>query len=685
MAEAIEIGVDIGGTFTDVVVHRHGQPITILKTPSTRGDPAQGVLQALQQISRDFGISSSQIVRFVHGTTVATNAVLERKGAKTGLLTTQGFRDVLEIGRQLRHQLYSAILDPETPSFLAEGAFRKEVVERVGADGGVVTPLDEASVIAAADELAASGVKSVSVCFLFSFLNSSHELRARELIVERHPDIAVSLSCEVDPAYREYERTVVTTFDAYLKPVVNEYLQNLESGLASANVPAPLQVMQSRGGIAAATVARLRPVRLFLSGPAAGVIGGRAAGVAAGASDLITVDIGGTSSDIALITEGKPMIKSDGQVGDYVIRVPMVDVTSIGSGGGSIAWVDGAGSLRVGPESAGAEPGPACYDRGGQQATVTDASVVLGYVNPDNFAGGALTLTPRLARDVIARTIAEPLGLSVEDAALGIHRVINAKMAEGIRLVSVRRGIDPRDFTLVALGGAGPVHATALAQDLGISAITIPRHPGVLSAAGLLAAPIEHEVARAFPRDLDGLVLQDVRAALESLDAEAGALMSREGVAEADVDFQYSADVCYIGQGYHLEVPLVLSAPDPLARLYDDFLVAHDRVYGHKTNAPARVVNLRTVHQVAGGDAAALLGDGGSGNGKAKGLRDILLADESAPISADIYDRAAFHEGFKFAGPAVVEQSDTTVVIEPGWRAEVGAGGNLMLYREERG
>ena len=498
-ARRFELGIDIGGTFTDIVCRGSDGTVRLMKVPTTRGNPSKAVLAALETARTEWAVQPSQIVRFTHGTTAATNAVLERRGARIGLITTAGFKDVLEIGRQMRREMYDVILEPQTPVFLAPGRFRKEVRERIGATGDVIVPLDEASVRTALASLAAQGVEAIAVCLLFSFLDPTHERRVRDIAAEMLPDMPVSLSSDVDPAFREYERTCITAFDAYIKPVVAAYLANLETGLAQIGVKAPLQVMQSRGGLASSPIARQRPVRLFLSGPAAGVVGGLEVGLAAGFTDQITVDIGGTSCDIALISGGNPLIRPEGVIDGYTVRVPMVDVTAIGSGGGSIAWLDAAGSLRVGPESAGSEPGPACYGRGGERPTVTDASVVLGYIDPGTFAGG-LRLLPDRARHAILQHVAQPLGISVEAAALGIHRVLNAQMAEAIRLVSIGRGIDPRAYALVPLGGAGPMHATALAEELGMRAIIVPPHPGVLAAAGLLSAPVEHEVSAAFPR-----------------------------------------------------------------------------------------------------------------------------------------------------------------------------------------
>ncbi|MBL8669288.1 MAG: hydantoinase/oxoprolinase family protein [Alphaproteobacteria bacterium] len=681
MAADVRIGVDIGGTFTDVVVRKPGEPVRIVKLPTTRQDHSIAVIRSIEHMGREWGIGPEAVGRFLHGTTVATNALIERKGGRCGIITTLGFKDVLEIGRQMRRQMYDLNLDPEAPVFLAPGRFRKEVRERVTAESEILVPLDEADVARAADELAAAGIEAVAICFLFSFLRPEHEIRAREIVRQRHPTMMVSLSHEVDPAFREYERTAATAFDAYIKPTVDRYLANLEAGLAKAGVSAPLQVMQSRGGVAASSIARKRPVRLVLSGPAAGVIGGRMVGESAGIKDIITIDVGGTSSDIALIVDGRPGLKSEGQIEGYPVRVGMVDVNAIGAGGGSIAWIDGGGGLRVGPHSAGSDPGPACYGKGGAQATVTDASIVLGYLDPSYFAGGTVKLRPDLARDVIERTIAKPLKLDVDAAALGIHRVVNAQMAEGIRLVSIRQGIDPRKFALLPLGGAGPVHATVLARELGMRRILVPRYPGVLSAAGLLAAPIEHEVSIAFPRPLAGLAMADAKATLQQLDAKCAALMAEEKVdSKVAATIRYFADVCYIGQAYTIEVALDPRAPDPIGQLRKDFMAAHDRIYGHAADVPAKIVNLRSVHAIPGLSRLDETDYRPSGKPALKGKRTILLA-EVGKVEAAIIDRAALKPGETARGPAIVEQEDSTTVIEPGWQATVDKVGNMVIDR----
>ena len=703
------IGVDVGGTFTDVVCVRDGRPPLVFKVPSTPADPGEAALAAVARLAAE-GVEPGALTQLAHGTTVATNAVLERKGGRLGIITTEGFRDTLEIGRQMRREMYEVRLDPQTPVFLASRAMRIGVRERVGPGGEVIEPLDEGSVRAALDRLVAAGAECVAVCLLFSFVNPEHERRVREIARSEHPELEISLSSEVDPAFREYERTAVTAFDAYIKPTVRRYLTQLARRLADAGVPAPLQVMQSRGGLASAEVARSRPVRLFLSGPAAGVIGGQTTGAAAGREDLITLDVGGTSSDIALVSGAKPLIRSEGVIAGFPVRVPMVDVNAIGAGGGSVAWLDDAGGLRVGPRSAGSDPGPACYARGGREPTVTDASVVLGYLDPRYFAGGAIGLDVERARDAIRDCIAEPLGLAIEDAAAGIHQVVNAQMAEGVRLVSVRQGYDPREFTLVAMGGAGPLHACALAADLAITRVVVPRHPGVLSAAGLLAAPIEHEVSIAYAEPLAGLAIAPVRRIVADLDAAGRTLIEREGLSpDRDVEVLHFADVCHVGQGYHLEVPFDPGADDGLERLYADFLAAHERVHGHAVEAPARFVNLRAVHRqrmpaapatrAAGAVPRAPREDGGKesahapaadsrGYGAGPGRDDsgggdtrraVRFPDEPAPIETRIVARAALAAGDRLAGPAIVEQDDTTTLIPPGWTALTAQDGIMTL------
>jgi N-methylhydantoinase A/oxoprolinase/acetone carboxylase beta subunit len=674
----VAVGVDIGGTFTDIVCALPDGEVRLLKLPSVPGNQNEAVRAAISHVLDDWRVAAPRIARFVHGTTVATNAVIERKGARVGLLATSGFEDVLAMGRQARHDLYDLHLRPSGPTFLVPGRRCKGVVERVGADGRVVTPLDEASLRRAIGLLLEQDVQAIAVSFLFSFLAPAHERRAREVIGEMAPEVEVSLGCEVDPAFREYERTAATAFDAYVKPVLRRYLEAIGRDLEAAGIPAPFQVMLSRGGVSLAATALERPVRMFLSGPAAGVIAGRAVGAANGLGDLITVDIGGTSCDIALIDGGRAGIRSEGVIDGYKVRVPMVDVNAIGAGGGSIAWLDGVNGLHVGPHSAGADPGPACYGRGGQEPTVTDASLVLGYIDPASFAGGTMTLRPELARGAIEERIARPLDLTVEAAALGIHRVLTAAMAEGIRLVSVKRGIDPRGFTLVAFGGGGPLHATALAEELSISRVVVPLHPGVLSAIGLLDAPVEHEVSTGFQcllAEMDPKRLQD---ALADLDRRCAALMERERTT-GPIGIRHTADLCYLGQSFYLEVPIAEPGPGLAAQLYRDFVAAHDRIHGHAMQAPVRLANLRSVHRSVA--PTPPVERSGPPQGVPAGLppREVRVAGHDGPVTASCWDRRGLAIGTRIDGPAIVQQSDTTTLIGPGWRARVAPTGDLVL------
>ena len=677
----VEVGIDTGGTFTDIVCFRNGILVGITKIPSTPSDPSLAIVEALAQMENDWGILPRDVERFCHGTTVTTNALIERKGGCVGLLATEGFTDVIEIGRQMRRQLYEIALEPQSPVFLAPSRRRKGVIERIESDGSILVSLDENSVLNAVRELVEDGVEAIAICFLFSFLNPAHELRAREIVATKFPDLKISISSEVDPTFREYERTVVTAFDAYVKPVVENYLVCLENELNHAGVSSEPKIMQSRGGMSAISIARQRPVRLFLSGPAAGVVGAATVGKAVEVDDLISVDIGGTSCDIALISGGRPKLRSEGEIEGYPVRVNMVDVNAIGAGGGSLVWFDAAGGLRVGPGSAGANPGPACYGRGGKRATVTDASIVLGYLNPTYFAGGSINLDSQRAYDVIEKNVAKPLNFSVERAALGIHRVVNAQMAEGIRLVSIQRGFDPRQFTLVALGGAGPVHATALADELGITKIIVPRNPGVLSAMGLLTAPIEHEATKSLQQDLSVLSHSAVTSVLQGLDKECRSLMEAEGVSTSGVEVRHLADACYVGQSHHLEVPLHVEEVAALERLGEDFMKEHDRVYGHATDSPIKIINLRSIHTLRRSEDLGVEGVSADYGTSVKGKRLVLFVDHDQSQMVEIHERERLAPGARIAGPAVIEQPDTTSVITMGWHALVQASHEMIVEK----
>jgi len=679
--EHVQIGVDIGGTFTDIVALDGEGRVALAKVPSTPKDLLDGIGAAVGKVLALAGAPPGDVERFIHGTTVATNAVLEQKGAVTAVLTTEGFEDVLEMGRQKRSRMYDLEMDPETPSFLAPGRRRVGIRERLDARGAALVPLDEGQVRAAVQTLRAQGVQAIAVCYLFSFVNPAHEQRTRELCAEIAPEISVSLSSEVDPTFREYERLCVTAFDAYLGPVVKRYLAGLADTLRGLGIRAVPLIMRSRGGIVSAALAARQPVTLFLSGPAGGVIGAGCAAERSGVRDFVSLDMGGTSNDVAVVRSGAPLLASEGSIGPYPVRTPMVDVNTIGAGGGSIAWIDAAGGLRVGPRSAGAEPGPACYGRGGDAATVTDASVVLGYLNPERFAGGALTLDVGAAERAVG-AIGRRLGVDTITAAAGIHRVINARMADQIRLVTIKRGYDPRQFSLVVLGGAGPVHGAALAAEMGMAEVLVPEAPGVLAAFGLLAAAIEHHHARTLQARTDVADLAAVNRCLAELDAAGRARMHEEGVAAADVHVAYTADMRYVGQAYELEVPI--AAPVAAERVPDivaAFHAVHERVYGYaRTQQTVEFVNFRAVHTYR--LPRPVVRPSAQAHGR---LDDARVGERRAYfdgfVSAAIYERARLPLGARLAGPAIVEQMDTTTVIPPGVTAVVDDAGNLRLRR----
>ena len=635
----MQIGVDIGGTFTDIVALDGQGRLVLTKVPTTPKDLLEGVAVAVRRVLAQAGAPASTVERFIHGTTIATNAVLEQKGAVTAMLTTEGFEDVLELGRQKRSRMYDLDMDPETPTFVAPRRRRRGIRERLDARGGVLVPLDEEQVRRQVAALQRDGAQAIAVCYLFSFVNPAHERRTREICREVAPEISVSLSSEVDPTFREYERFCITAFDAYLGPVVKRYLAGLAETLRGLGVPGVPLVMRSRGGLVSAGLAARQPVTLFLSGPAAGVVGARFAAERSEVRDFVSLDMGGTSNDVAVVRGGKPLITSSGFIGPYPVRAPMVDVNTIGAGGGSIAWIDGAGGLRVGPVSAGADPGPACYGRGGHQATVTDANLLLGYLDPERFADGLMTLD-RAAAERAVGAVADKLGLETIAAAAGIHRVINARMADQIRLVTIKRGYDPREFALVVLGGAGPVHGVALAEEMGMAEVIVPEAPGVLAAFGLLAAAIEHHHART--------------------------LHSR------------------VGQAYELEV--AIEAPTSQTRVASaarGFHETHERVYGYaRAQQPVELVNFSAVHRyplprpVLSPPASAV---GAVGDARI-GERRVYFAPAGFVPTA-LYDRARLPRGSRLAGPAIVEQADSTSVIPPGHLALVEASGNLRIRR----
>jgi N-methylhydantoinase A/oxoprolinase/acetone carboxylase beta subunit len=675
----ISVAVDIGGTFTDVVVLDGGRLVTFAKVPSTPRAFADGIVAGVAAALERAKLRPAQVDRFAHGTTVATNAVLERKGAVVGLLATDGFEDALEIGRMKRRELYDLFIDAQTPIFLAPRRRRVPIRERLDAQGEVLFPLDEEQVRRAVQGLVEDeGATALAVCYLHAYRNPAHERRTRAIAQELYPDLPVSLSSEVNPQFREYERTCTTAFDAYLRPVITAYLATLVQRLTAIGVRATVELMLSRGGLAPAERAARQPVTLFLSGPAAGVLGASVEARESSFPDAITLDMGGTSADVALVNGGTPTIRSEGSIDGYPVRTPMLDMTTVGAGGGSIAWTDAAGALHVGPRSAGAEPGPACYGRGGDQPTVTDASLLLGYLNPDGLGRGSLRLDRAAALAAFA-PLADRLGYDVVRAALGVHRVVNAAMADRIRLVSIKRGFDPRRYVLVAFGGAGPLHGPALLADLPIRGVLVPARPGVLSAVGLAWGATEHDAHAALHRRLDELSDDELWTRLRELDAAGRRVLAGEGIAD-EVIAEATAATRYVGQSYELDVPLGLT-DGSAATIESAFQTLHEEVYGYANRGlPVEVVGLRVTHRRPG--VSPVADAGRSGNGHPFAERAAFFPAQPGPVATPIYWRDDLAAEQVIPGPAVIEQDDATTVVYPGQRARRLSSGALFIERE---
>jgi N-methylhydantoinase A/oxoprolinase/acetone carboxylase beta subunit len=675
------VGVDIGGTFTDVVcVDRATKRIYLTKTITNHASIVDSVIAGLAKILKLVEVSPSEVERIVLGTTIATNVVVQRRGARMSVFTTEGFEDVLEIGRLKRRSMYDLNIDVQTPVFLSPKRLRVGVPERVDAHGEVVRALDEDFVARKIVEVRETqAIEAVAVVYLFSFENNAHELRTREIIKRIFPDMYVSLSCEVNPVYREYERTVVTAFDAYMRPVVERGISNMEQRLRAFGIEGEIHVMQSRGGVTTTRNAASRPVNLFLSGPAGGVVGGSRLARLSGVADAVTIDIGGTSCDVAVIAGGVPAIRTEGEIDGYPVRVPMVDINTIGAGGGSLLRVDASGIMRVGPASAGSEPGPVCYRRGGSEPTVTDASVVLGYLNPESFAGGDFQLDVDAAHRAL-EGIGASLGMSVVQAALGAHRIMNVQMAEQIRLITVKRGYDPRLFTLIAFGGAGPLHAGVLMSMLGMKECLIPATPGVLSAYGLLNADIEVEHSESFLKRADAIGADHLTTAFGALEAHCREIMRRDGLALGSVLARYSADMRYTGQSYEIPIPLADTRinDDTVTQMVADFEQQYQKMYGHTNRTAVEIVNLRCVTY----EPVELL-EGmhiqtpGQGAGRKKSDRRIQFLGGEA--TAAVLVRDDLSPGDRIEGPVVIEQADTTILIYPQQQAVVDDQSNLRI------
>ena len=663
------VGIDVGGTFTDIAVLQDGQ-LTVHKLPSTPQNPSLGIVQGVNEV----GIAPES-ADFVHGSTVATNALLEGKGARTALVTTMGFEDVLEIGRQSRAELYNLEQD-RTPT-LAPWELRFGLSERVDYTGTILEDLQPDAIEALMELVTQSGVDAVAVSFLFSFLNPVHEDMVNEALRRLDPRPFISLSSQVLPEFREFERTSTVVVNAYVGQVMSRYLGELEETLGEG-----LRIMQSSGGSITARLAAEQPVRTILSGPAGGVVGAFHVSSLAGYPDIITLDMGGTSTDVSLCP-GRIKETGSSNVGGHPISVPMIEIHTVGAGGGSIARVDTGGALAVGPQSAGADPGPACYGRG-DQLTVSDANLLLGRLRPDHFLGGRLTLDLPRARGLMA-SLAGQLGLGEQQAALGILRVVNANMERAIRAISLERGYDPRNFTLVPFGGAGPVHGCDLARELGIPRVLIPARPGILSALGVAIADIVKDYSRTVMlrgADLDRSRLEEEFHGMEGL---ARAELEQEGLPSGRMTARRFLDVRYVGQSFELTVDYPTSrssrSSEGLARaISDSFYRAHLQRFGYADrNEPVEIVNLRLKLDLPV-DKPDLQLESGAGSGTAQAeMERVDVVYREGELETPLYNRDLLSTGDRIVGPALVVQMDTTTVVPPGWLGDVDAYGNLLL------
>jgi N-methylhydantoinase A len=678
------IGVDVGGTFTDVLLIGNAQ-LHRAKVPSTPQDPSLGVLEGIRKVCESAGVQPDDIATILHSTTIATNAVLEGKGARVGLLTTQGFKQILHLARsQTPGPLagWIIMIKPDPPAALED---TEEVEERIGAKGEIVTPLNERQAKAAIESLLQRGIESLTVSLINSFANPTHEQRLQQMAQEMAPEIPVTISSEILPEYREYERTVTACMNAYVRPRVGRYIEHLEDNLKELGFRGQLNILRSDGGLMTAQTVERFPVQAILSGPAGGVIGALFIARKAGYNDILTLDMGGTSTDVALCEQGQPTRVRETELGYFRVKVPSVNVHSIGAGGGSIAHVpEITGALRVGPESAGAEPGPACYGKGGEAPTVTDANVVLGHL-PPQLVGGAIHLDVEAAREAIQR-IARQLDLPLERAAQGILDIVNENMAGALRVVSVQRGYDPRGFALLAFGGAGPMHANAVAEIMGCFPVLIPPSPGLLCALGDLVADFRTEQARTYIRKVNETSAQEILEILEELGRQAQTWLRQEGIPSESSFVRYSVDVRYYRQGYEITVEL---SPEEIAGrgvqlLADRFHVLHKQLYGFTLDrVPCEIVTLRAIGigqlpephlpetELDDSDATHALED----------EHEVFFKDSWVPTR--VYDRAKLRPGNRLPGPAIVTEFDSTTVVLPGYLAEVDRHFNLVIRRSE--
>jgi N-methylhydantoinase A len=656
--------------------------VAVAKVSSTPSDPAEAVINGIKKLITENNLKPDQIGFLIHGTTVATNALLEGRGAPTALITTAGFEDVLLIGRQSRPRLYDFWAQRPMPIVPRSRCFGAP--ERILHTGEVLRPLDPEAVKSFIHKIRGQGIESIAVCLLHSYANPIHEQQVKSIIQSVHPRAFVTLSSEILPEYREYERTSTICINAYVMPKVNSYVRHLEDMLRAMGVASELYIMQSNGGVISAQMARESSARTVLSGPAGGALLGVHLSDALKTPNIITIDIGGTSSDICLIESAQPKLTTEADIEGYPIKLPMIDINTIGAGGGSIAWTDAGGALRVGPRSAGADPGPVCYGRGGKEPTVTDANAILGRINPTYLLGGEMGIHLEKAREVLEEKIARPLGIDIMQAAEGIIAVVNANMVRGIRRVSVERGHDPRDFSLVPFGGAGPLHGVELAQALNMTRVLIPAHPGIASAFGMLSADVRHDYVQTLIITSDRVDGNQLDSIYHDLEDQGKTQLAREGFSGDRVILSRLADMRYSGQSYELSLPVTDGkiTGAVLNSLFKQFHRAHNQSYGYRREAALiEFVNLRLVAQ--GKLPGSRLEEAESVNQEpALPMCTRTVWFQGQSIKSPIYERSGLAYGQIVGGPAIVEQLDSTIVIPPKFKGVVSEMGNLIIEQE---
>jgi N-methylhydantoinase A len=689
------VGVDIGGTFTDLVYLGSDGTVLARKLASTPDDYSRAVLEGIEVGIKELKISASQVSEVGHGFTVATNAIIEGRGAQTALITTEGFRDVLEFRRNRIPRLYD--LYYEKPPTLVKRQNRLEVRERMNFKGEVLRPLNKDDVELVVDKILKAGIQSVAISLLHSYANSAHEDYIAKVIRERAPNIILTVSSELLPEMKEYERTSTTVINSYVRPIVDSYLTRLADGLKDMGVTVPLGVMQSNGGLATTQIAKEKPVYCIESGPAAGVVGAFHLGKRLGIPNMMTLDMGGTTAKACMIEDGEMLQAPEYEVGGgisaghrllkgagHILRVPSIDLAEVGAGGGSIASVDKSGSIRVGPDSSGAVPGPSCYDKGGTDATVTDSDVLLGYLNPKHLLGGAFPIDRDKASKAVTTHVANPLGLSEIEAAHGIHLLVNSNMGRALRAVSSERGRDPRRFVLVAFGGGGPVHAAGLAEMLDISKVIVPPFPGVFSSFGLLYADVEHHFVKTYFKTFRELDLDALNVILEGLWGEGRSQLREEGFADDSHEVVTQVDMKYEGQVSELTVylPPGTVTPENVKKLTDSFEDEHEKTYGYKTDGPFQLVNLRVIARGLSKESRIPEQlDIPTPTNTGPSERAVYFGPSHGFMDAPVISRVSL-EGNSRPGPLIIEEYDSTTVVPPGWTASIDQWKDVVLDRE---